>query len=59
MLLLDMCTCCVFQDDDDATQVGDELDEWMQVVTIILNKCYWPQIVWVFLGSCGHEEVYS
>ena len=22
---------CIFQDDDDATQIGDDLDEWMQV----------------------------
>ena len=22
---------CIFQDDDDATQIGDDMDEWMQV----------------------------
>ena len=24
---------CLFQEDDDATQIGEDLDEWMQVVT--------------------------
>ena len=40
---------CLLQEDDDATQIGEDMDEWMQVVRM---KPYgkhfpWPQVFFV------------
>lgn len=39
-----LCNCCIFQEDDDATQIGDDMDEWMQV-----HCSYKPQMFAFFV----------